>query len=157
MENNKKLLRNTVICNMVSMLLFVVWAQGINQRDYMRIFAWTKLVIYPLAMLYGCFAVYQGILLLIKPDFRFRLHAGIKYLLIVVQTLIAIWYVLLVDNFIGPLPLPRVIANTPLLSFNVFQPIEGNIYGFAAVGVAAAYAAVWEVALVLTGKTKGWK
>lgn len=69
MKNDKKLLRSTVICNMISILLFVVWAQGINQRDYMRIFAWTKLVVYPLAVLCGCFAVYQGILLLIKPGF----------------------------------------------------------------------------------------
>lgn len=153
MKNDKKLLRSTVICNMISILLFVVWAQGISQRDYMRIFAWTKLVIYPLAVLCGCFAVYQGILLLIKPDFRFRLHAGIKCLLITVQTLIAIWYVLLVDNFIGPLPLPGAIANAPLLSFSVFQPIEGSIYGLAVIGAIAAYAAVWEAVFLAKRKT----
>ncbi|WP_418667146.1 hypothetical protein [Allofournierella sp.] len=69
MENNKKLLRSTVICNMISMLLFVVWAQGINQRDYMRIFAWTKLVIYPLAGAVRMFCVLSGNLAFDKTRF----------------------------------------------------------------------------------------
>ncbi len=71
--------------------------------------------------------------------------------MITVQTLIAIWYVLLVDNFIGPLP--GAIANAPLLSFSVFQPIGGSIYGVAVIGAIAAYAAVWEAVFLAKRKT----
>lgn len=45
----------------------------------------------------------------------------IKWLLGICLILVGSWYVLLVNNFIGPLILPEVIATNKALSLSVFQ------------------------------------
>lgn len=63
------------------------------------------------------------ILLLVKSFWGFKTVGSnvVKWVLRIVLILIGVWYILLVNNFIGPIRLPDIIATSNIFSFSVYQ------------------------------------